>query len=221
MVHTRRAFPESPSGVALLRLPLLIGLAVLPGLVLVDRSLMTTVQAWRWPALVELMQPITWLGYGGVDIGVLGALALFGWWGGDRDLRTRGLWGAGTVAAAGVLDQILKNVTCRARPTAPGAGTFFAKFPCFPAPYAYASFPSGHATTAFAAALILAFWYPRQAGVFMGLAVLVALSRVVLGVHFPSDVFAGALLGSGVALVVHAYVPAVRSAHPAAPRVPR
>lgn len=169
-----------------------------------------TVQTWRWPPLVEVMQALTWLGYGGVDIGVLGVLALLGWWEGNRGLRRRGLWGAGTVAAAGVLDQILKNVTCRARPTTPGAGTFFARFPCFPAPYAYASFPSGHATTAFAAALILAFWYPRQAGVFMGLAVLVALSRVMLGSHFPSDVLAGSLLGSAVALTVHAYVPAAR-----------
>ena len=203
------------------RQTLLIGLVVLPGLVLADPGLMLTIQRWRWPPLVEVMQALTWLGYGGVDIGILLALALLGWWRGDLGLRNRGLTGAATVTGAGLLDQILKNVTCRARPTAPGAGTFFARFPCFPAPYAYASFPSGHATTAFAAALVLAFWYPRQAGVFMGLAVLVALSRVVLGVHFPSDVLAGALLGSGVALVVHTYVPALRSAQPAAPAVPR
>jgi len=192
------------------RLAVLVGLGVLPGLILADHGLMIAVQAWRWPAFVEAMQLLTWLGYGAVDLGVPLALGLVGWWRGNAELRVRGLWGTGTVAAAGVVDQILKNVSCRARPTAPGAGTFFASFPCFPAPYATASFPSGHATTAFATAAMLALWYPRSTGVCVGLAALVGLSRIVLGSHFPSDVLAGALLGSVVALAVYAYVPAAR-----------
>jgi undecaprenyl-diphosphatase len=163
------------------------------------------------------MQFLTWLGYGAVDIGILLGLALVGWWRGDPGLRMRGLAGAATVAGAGLLDQVLKNIVCRARPNALEAGSFFAGFPCFPAQYAYASFPSGHATTAFAAALLLALWYPRFAGAFLGLAVLVGLSRVVLGSHFPSDVLAGALLGGGAALAAHAYVPAARRWNGAAP----
>jgi undecaprenyl-diphosphatase len=183
-----------------------------------DRNLMVLIQAWQWPLLLRLMPFLTWLGYGAVDIGVLLAIALVGWREGKAGIRTRGLWGAGTVAASGVLDQLVKNVACRARPSAAGAGLFFAKFPCFPASYAYASFPSGHATTAFATAVVLAAWYPRQAVVFVGLAALVGLSRILLGAHFPSDVLAGALLGSGVALAVQQQVPAVRgtasTAHP-------
>lgn len=210
VTERNRARVGGGSSLSPLWLSLLVGLGVLPGLILADHGLMAAVQAWPWTPLVEAMQLLTWLGYGAVDIGVPLALALVGWWRGNADLRMRGLWGAGTVAAAGVLDEIVKNVTCRARPTAPGAGTFFAGFPCFPAPYAYASFPSGHATTAFAAAVVLAMWYPRGAGVFVGLAVLAGLSRVMLGAHFPSDVLAGALLGSGVALAVHAYVSAAR-----------
>lgn len=173
---------------------------------------MAHLQAWQWPPLVEAMQVLTWLGYGLVDVGIPLALALVGWWRDKTDLRVRGLWGAGAVAAAGILDQALKNVSCRARPTAPGAGSFLARFPCFPAPYAYASFPSGHATTAFATAVVLALWYPRGGAVFVGLAALVGLSRIALGSHFPSDVLAGALLGSVVALAVHARVPAIRRA---------
>ncbi len=115
------------------------------------------------------------------------------------------------MAGAGLLDQVVKNGVCRARPSAPQAGMFFAHFPCFPAAYAYASFPSGHATTAFATAVILSLWYPRGAGLFVGLALVAGLSRVVLGAHFPSDVLGGAVLGSGVALTVHACVRSIRN----------
>ncbi len=203
-------------------LGILAGLAVLPAAILADHGLMAAVQAWRWPPLVDAMQLITWLGYGVVDVGIPLALALVGWWRGSPDLRVRGLWGAGAVALAGGVDQILKNISCRARPSAPGAGTFFASFPCFRAPYAYASFPSGHATTAFATAVMLGLWYSRGAGVFVGSAMLVGLSRVILGAHFPSDVLAGALVGSGVALAIHAYVPAARRREkPAAARCGR
>ncbi len=203
------------------RLTILVGLVVLPGMVIADRGLMTTVQGWRWPPLLELMQLLTWLGNGAVDIGIPLLLALCGRWRGDRGLAIRALAGAAAVAGAGLLDQIVKHVACRARPSAPEAGMFFTHFPCIPATYAYASFPSGHATTAFVTAVLLAFWYPRRAGVFVGLAVLVGLSRVLLGAHFPSDVLAGALLGSGVALAVYAYVPAVRGTERTAPVVPR
>jgi membrane-associated phospholipid phosphatase len=206
--------PSSPSPQRtrgrFLCLALIAGVFFLPLVALMDARLQADIARWRTPPLDTVMQGITRLGYGGVDIGLLTALALLGSWTGNRGLRNRGLAGAVTVAAAGLLDQVVKNILCRARPSALGAGRFFVNFPCFPAPYAEASFPSGHATTAFAAAVLLGLWYPRWAGAFVGLAMLVGLSRVLLGAHFPSDVFAGALLGSGAALVVYVYVPAIR-----------
>jgi undecaprenyl-diphosphatase len=62
------------------------------------------------------------------------------------------------------------------------------------------SFPSGHAQTAFGAALYLACLFPRRAWAFLSFAVLVGLSRIALGVHYPSDVIVGALSGSAFSL---------------------
>jgi len=62
------------------------------------------------------------------------------------------------------------------------------------------SFPSGHAQTAFAAAAYLSLLFPRGAALFLALAALVGLSRVALGVHYPSDVLAGALVGAAFSI---------------------
>lgn len=64
------------------------------------------------------------------------------------------------------------------------------------------SFPSGHAAVAFMAAVILSKYFKRPV-VFFGLAALVAVSRVYVGVHYPTDALSGAALGSliGYALV--------------------
>ncbi len=58
------------------------------------------------------------------------------------------------------------------------------------------SFPSGHANNAFMIAVVLAGRFRRGRWAIFGVASLVALSRVYLGVHYPSDVIAGACLGS-------------------------
>jgi undecaprenyl-diphosphatase len=62
------------------------------------------------------------------------------------------------------------------------------------------SFPSGHATTAFAGAVALSYLWRRAAPLFFLLAAAIAFSRVYVGVHYPGDVLAGAALGSLVGL---------------------
>jgi undecaprenyl-diphosphatase len=69
------------------------------------------------------------------------------------------------------------------------------------------SFPSGHAATAAAGATALARVWPAGAIPFYGLALFIALSRVVVGVHFPIDVLCGLALGYAVARFVCARPP--------------
>jgi membrane-associated phospholipid phosphatase len=60
----------------------------------------------------------------------------------------------------------------------------------------YASFPSGHATTAFAALAAIGFIFPRARPLLWIYALLIAASRVMVSMHYPSDVIAGAAVGA-------------------------
>jgi membrane-associated phospholipid phosphatase len=63
----------------------------------------------------------------------------------------------------------------------------------------FQSFPSGHTATAFALATVLAMLYPHGRTYFYTLAALVAVQRVAVQAHYPSDVLAGAVIGFLVA----------------------
>jgi len=74
-----------------------------------------------------------------------------------------------------------------------------------PMPLTTHSFPSAHAAVAFSMAMSLALAHPALGAVAFVLALLVALGRVAAGVHYPSDVIAGAVLGIFSAFCIHWY----------------
>jgi undecaprenyl-diphosphatase len=61
------------------------------------------------------------------------------------------------------------------------------------------SFPSGHTLHAVAFTLVALRYYPSLVGILAAFTLLTAASRIVLGLHYPSDVLAGAALGAGIA----------------------
>ncbi len=91
---------------------------------------------------------------------------------------------------------IMKNSCKRNRPADAIVG-----FSSFIVPSDRFSFPSGHTSAAFLFTVFVASQYPVLLPFLLVWAVLVAMSRVFLGVHFPTDTVVGAILGSSVSFV--------------------
>ena len=168
----------------------------LPFLVLyIDGSLKTFIPSIQNQWGLRVASAVTALGYGLTDASIAAILLVIGLKVGKYREAVAGRLGLFAVIVASLSVQVLKNLFCRARPLTARSGQFFSEFPCLGKGAEFISFPSGHSVTAFALAFVLSRAYPRYAFLFYGLAGLVALSRVYLAKHFPSDVVAGAAIG--------------------------
>lgn len=99
------------------------------------------------------------------------------------------------VALPGIASNLAKNVIGRARPKYFDEVGSFAFHP-FAGDSGWASFPSGHSTTGFALGVALALLFPRLRWVFLALGFWIAVSRLAVKAHYPSDVLGGALVGA-------------------------
>ena len=112
------------------------------------------------------------------------------------------------IAIPGLFVAIVKRLIGRARPFVAGEDAWSYKLLVWRPDYA--AFPSGHATTAFAAAVAIGAVWPRARAVMWSYAVVIAVSRVIVTAHHPSDVIAGAIVGTIGALLVRNWYAARR-----------
>jgi undecaprenyl-diphosphatase len=152
-----------------------------------DHGLMRRLNRWRAPRWIRYwMIAATRMGDGWLWY-ALGIILLL--WGGPQ--RFSAVGAAGSAAIAGIIVfKALKRLSHRQRP-------------CQLEPHCWSkvlppdkfSFPSGHTMTAFSIALVLSYYYPSLEGTLLFLALSIGFSRIVLGMHFLSDVLAGIVLG--------------------------
>jgi len=134
-----------------------------------------------------------------------------------RGIRRSLLLGLGTrlqfifcaVAFSNLITEVLKYCIGRGRPFVGGEANAF-HFSHFAGNPAYYSFPSGHATTAFALALAVSAVWPQARIAMAVYALIIAASRLVLLAHHPSDVVAGAMVGIVGAMFVRYWFAARR-----------
>lgn len=159
-------------------------------------------QRLRNPFFDYLNIAMTYLGSDVFALGVLLALVFL-----PKDVfRPFAIQAAVTLTVSTIVVQVLKRVIRRKRPFVLSKNLRSIRIGVDPY-----SFPSGHTCAAFALAMSISLLTgsPTIRLLFLLLAFGVGFSRVYLAVHYPSDVIAGALIGSFFALIVHLFMPAL------------
>ncbi len=155
-----------------------------------DHNLMRRVNCWRPPVWIRLWMVYATRGGDGWLWYAMGLLLLL--FGGPSRFAAVGSAAIASTLSVGLFLR-LKKITGRKRPCATTPHCWATLLP----PDQF-SFPSGHTMTAFAVAVPLMIYYPSLTLGLMFCAVSIAVSRVLLGMHFLSDVLAGAALGASL-----------------------
>jgi membrane-associated phospholipid phosphatase len=154
--------------------------------------------------------PMIWISDAATDAKLWSALAaVLALVGGGRGRRAAVRGMAALLSASVIANLVAKPAFARRRPARPvRAAHGETRIP------ASSSFPSGHTASAFAFATAVGAELPALSLPLNALAAAVGYSRVHLGVHYPSDVIGGAVLGMGVGTVVRALGLAMRTSTP-------
>jgi undecaprenyl-diphosphatase len=157
-----------------------------------DHRLMRRVHRWRAPRWFRILMILSTRGGDGWLWYALGIILYFH--GGPH--RFAAIGAAGSAAVCGIfLFRALKKTSHRQRPCDIEPHCWSSILP----PDRY-SFPSGHSITAFAVAVTIGLFYPELMVSLLTAAVLIAASRIILGMHFLSDVVVGSAIGVTLAM---------------------
>ena len=172
------------------------GVGVVLGAYVVDNQVVRFVSRQQNPTLNTYLRDVTHLG-GGYGLDLAAVLAAGGWLGHNDKMMDAGVDALeSSFAAAGIVTPAIKTIAGRARPFQDLGKHSFHPFT------KYDSFPSGHATNAFAIATAIATRYDDNRyvpAIAYTLATSVAIARVHDRVHFASDVLAGGMIGHAIA----------------------
>jgi len=122
----------------------------------------------------------------------------------NQTLSKKALYIFSSVAISGIIILIFKFIFARFRPKMLVENDLFG-FNWFEFGHSVNSFPSGHSATAFSVFVALTLLKPKYYYIFLPMAVLIAFSRVVLWVHFLSDVLIGSLIGGFTSYYLYKY----------------
>ena len=150
----------------------------------------TTWDSYTIGAILEEMGKSHWvLIYSGVVVG----LAWRSW----RSVAHSHLALFASVAASGILANIIKVFICRPRPPLfLDENIYTADFFAFTIDWAWNSFPSGHATTGISIAIAGSATWPKLRWLMWTIGLAIALGRLIYNVHYASDVAAGIIIGA-------------------------
>jgi len=140
-------------------------------------------------------------GQGLILAGLFVGMAVVGWWLGQDRIKEIGVRGVIALVLVSVVVQLLKHLIGRPRPRFAHADEIILGPSLLSG---LDSFPSGHAINIFACAAVLGWFLPNLAASLFVLGGLVAISRVLRGSHFPTDVYAGSVLGLIIGTLVAA-----------------